>query len=99
MENFKSFIESKMGNPFQNTLSLIQSKLNSNLPEGIKKIWVEGNQKGSVTLCLTIFPIIGQYRFEFHSMKNFRNIKIDMDENLTNEIINGYVNDILKLIK
>ena len=96
MENLKLFLESKTS---KSTLSLVQSRLNSNLPEGIKKIWVEGNQKGSVNLCLTIFPIVGQYRFEFHTVKNFRNIKIDMDENLTNEIINGYVNDILKLIK
>jgi len=88
----------KKMNPFQRTLSLIQERLNSDLPEGYRRIWVEGNNKNSIRLCITLFPIRGNYTFIFHDIKNFRNVKDDMDELMVNQIISEYEGLIRNLI-
>lgn len=97
--NLSEFLSSKNPNLFIATLSLVESRLNSNLPDGYRRIWVEGTQKGSVSLCITAFPTIGEYRFVFHTIKNFRNIKNDMNEELIDTIVSGYENTIRDLLK
>lgn len=77
--------------PFKLTLLLIQSKISSDLPDGIKSLWIQGLQKGSVKLCVTIFSTDNSYKLSFLEIKNFRNIKLDMDNELKNNIINDYI--------
>ncbi len=86
-------------NPFTHTLSLIQERLSGNLPEGYRRIWVDGLQKGSVTLCITAFPSIGEYQIFFHTINNFRLIKNGMEDSVIEEIISGYENTIRSILK
>ena len=84
-------------NPFQRTLSLVQDRLNSNLPDGCRRIWVEGSNKSAVTLCITVFPNRGEYRFIFHTIKNFRNVKEGMEDGVINDIISDY-EDLIRVL-
>jgi len=85
-------------NPFLHTLSLIQEGLNSNLPGGYRRIWVDGLQKGAVTLCVTAFPTIGEYQILFHTIKNFRLVRNEMEQSIIDEIISGYENEIKNIL-
>jgi hypothetical protein len=86
-------------NPFLHTLSLIQERLNGNLPEGYRRIWIAGLQKGSVKICITAFPTTGEYQILFHTIKNFRLVKNEMGDNVINEIISMYENTIRDILK
>jgi hypothetical protein len=85
-------------NPFSETLTLIQSHLQENLPSGTRRVWVDGNMKGFANLCITVFPTVGEYHFIFHRINNFRNISPSMTDEEISEIVSGYVIEIRNLI-
>lgn len=81
-------------NPFSETLSLIQYRLQENLPSGTRRIWVDGNMKGFANLCITVFPTVGEYYFIFHRINNFRNISPTMSEEEICELVTGYESEL-----
>lgn len=83
---------------FNRTLSLLENYFRYNPIPGIRRIWIEGNNKSKIKLCITVFPDIGIYHFIFHTVNNFRNVKEDMDDLIKNEIIQEHSNLITKLI-
>lgn len=63
--------------PFETTLSLIEERLSCRLTNGYIRLWVQGNQRPSLTtLILTHFNQSNDYGMSFVTFKNFRNYRV-----------------------
>ncbi len=88
--------------PFETTLSLIEERLSNRLNSDYRRLWVQGNQRPSLTtLILTHFNQSNDYGMTFVTFKNFRNYRIakaglspeeiESHYTLENSIIDSYV--------
>ncbi len=84
--------------PFANTLSLIEKRISDNLPEGYRRLWIQGNQKGITNLCITLFPTVGIYTFIFHKINGFKNVTDDMSPDISDGILDKHEYEIRKMI-
>lgn len=92
--------------PFETTLSMIEERLSSRLNENYTRIWVQGNQRPSLTtLILTHFNQLNEYGMVFVTFKNFRNYRVakvglsieEVEAHYVaeNTIIDSYVNTLV----